>query len=594
MNLLLLISPLYMLQVYDRVLPAASFDTLLYLSLLAVAGLTVLGALEIIRSLYSNRVAARIDKQFGAIAFMGAMNGSKAGFGDVQPLRDLAAIRNFVSSRLLSFLFDLPFGPLFVCLLYLVHPMLFLVTLAGGLVMVAIAVLNQIATSRLDKSASDALGTAMNSAQSFAKHAETVRALGMSGHAIEHWGSHFASSLGAADQVARINAYFGGASRTVRMMLQSVTLGVGAYLVMANEMTAGMIFASSIISGRALQPLDQIIGSWRQIVEAGRAWKRLSALVADAQTTPPSDLTVSHPRESLSAEAVIYVAPHADPGSSPLIRRVSFSISPGETVAMIGPSQAGKSTLARLVVGAISPRSGVIRFNGTDLRNWDADKLGKLIGYMPQEVELFPGTIAQNIARFDPHASDDAILEAARFAHVHDLIASQSAGYQTVIAPNGIRLSGGERQRIGLARAFYGRPRLLVLDEPNASLDAEGDAALDRSIADAKARGSSVILITHRPSLAQTCDRIMMLRDGQIEFFGPAFEVLRRLARPVMTAAAGPSNLPQPAQAEAEAAMGAAESHGASGRLPATVAATNNGGQAKWSMRSSYVAVLDS
>ncbi|MEI9413200.1 type I secretion system permease/ATPase [Mesorhizobium salmacidum] len=536
MNTLVLILPLYMLQVYDRVLPAANLDTLAYLTLLALSSLLLFGVLEVVRSVYASQLAARLDVSLGASSFLAAMSGPRAGLGDVQALRDLATLRGFIASRTIFFLFDLPFGPIFVGLLYFVHPLLFLVTVIGAVLMVAIAVLNQIASSRPSKEAADNLSASMNSAQAFARNFETVRALGMVSNAIEFWGIRFSDSLHASDGLARINAFYGGVSRTTRSVLQIAILGVGAYLVLHNEMTAGMIFASSMISARALQPLDQIVGSWRQITDANLAWKRLSVSQSgpDKQENP----ALPSPDGVLSADQIVYHLPGSADGAMPLIKRVTFEVPAGQTVAIVGPSQAGKSTLARLIVGAIQPRSGAIRLDGGDIRNWDPEELGRHIGYLPQDVELFPGTIAQNIARFEPDASDEKLVQAARKAQVHELIMGQRNGYSTVIGPAGVRLSGGERQRIGLARAFYGDPKILVLDEPNANLDSDGEAALERAIIQARSRKTTVLVITHRPSLASKCDRILMLLNGQVEIYGLTKDVLDELAQRRARAAA--------------------------------------------------------
>ncbi|WP_353643024.1 type I secretion system permease/ATPase [Mesorhizobium sp. WSM2239] len=548
-NLLLLVFPLYLLQIYDRVLPSSSMDTLVYISLFALASLIVLGLLEVFRAQYAGRVASKLDTVIGSDMFLASMNGPRAGLGDVQPLRDLATVRSFVSSRALFFLFDLPFAPLFIVLLYFIHPLLFVITVVGAVLMIAVAILNQAATSRSGRAASETLVSTMSSAQSFARNFETVRALGMSSNILDLWGNRFADSLAASDKVNKTNAFYSGLSRTIRMVLQIAILGIGAYLVLDGQMTAGMIFASSIISGRALQPLDQIIGGWRQIVDTQRAWQRLKALARGtaAAAAAREHVSLPEPKGALAADQIIYFVPDSDPGAPPLIKRISFKIEAGETVALIGPSQAGKSTLARLIVGAIIPRSGVIRLDGADIKNWDADELGSHLGYLPQDVELFPGTIAQNISRFDPQAVDEEIVAAAQRAQVHELILRQKAGYATEIGPVGVRLSGGEKQRIGLARAFYGDPKLIVLDEPNANLDAEGEQALEKSILEARARKRTVVIITHKPSIAGKCDRVLMLRDGQIELYGPAKDVLQRLTQ-------GPQKAPetQPATARSD------------------------------------------
>ncbi|MDW6025849.1 type I secretion system permease/ATPase [Mesorhizobium sp. BAC0120] len=552
-NALLLVMPLYLLQIYDRVLPAASMSTLVYITMLAVAALFVLGMLEIIRSYYADKVAARLDTEIGSDAFVASMAGPRAAFGDVQPLRDLATIRSFVNSRALFFLFDMPFSPIFILLIYLIHPVLFLVTLIGAVVLVGVAFANQKATAKPGQQAAESMMMSMNMAQSFGRNYETVRALGMVGNVIEVWGKKFAESLSLSARASRRNAVYGGASRTLRMVLQNGIMCAGAYLVLKNEMTAGMIFASSIISGRALQPLDQIIGGWRQVVDAGRAWKRLRSI--DPASVAANTDTVELPelKGALSVEGLVYFPPDADRSSEPLIKRISFRVEPGETVAIIGQSRAGKSTLARLIVGAIKPHSGVIRLDGADIQNFDPDQLGCHIGYLSQEVELFPGTIAENISRFDPDADDAAIVRAAEFAEAHRLVLSQKNGYATQIGATGVRLSGGERQRIGLARAFYGAPKLMMLDEPNANLDAEGEQALERAVLNAKQRGTTVILITHRPSIAAKCDRVLMLREGQIEMFGPAQDVLQILSQGSAGVQARPAT-PQPQPREASQA----------------------------------------
>lgn len=553
-NLLLLVMPLYLLQVYDRVIPSSSLHTLTYLTIAALGALAALGLLEIVRGQYANRMAVRIDAELGSAAFMAALKSPRAAFGDVQPLRDLATLRSFAASRALFFLFDVPFAPLFIFILYFVHPFLFYLTTGGAVILAALALVNQAATARSGAHAAETLVAAMNSAQTFARNFETLKAIGMLSNVTETWGQRFAQSLRASDRLARTNAFYSGLSRTLRMILQIAILGAGAYLVLEGEMTAGMIFAASVISSRALQPIDQIIGGWRQIVESWLAWRRVRESARAAVAEQRGSIALPPPRGAVSVDQLIYFVPNADSGSAPLIKRVSFELAPGEAMALIGPSGTGKSTLARLLIGAIEPRSGVVRIDGADIRNWDSDALGQHIGYLPQEVELFPGTIAQNIARFDTGEVDEAVIEAAKRAQVHELILKQKQGYATEVGPGGIRLSGGERQRIGLARALYGDPMLLVLDEPNANLDAEGEAALEKAILQARARKATVLIITHKISIASICDRILMLRDGQIELVGPSREVIQRLSQG--------SQGPRPASAAAPAAPQATASFG--------------------------------
>jgi ATP-binding cassette subfamily C protein len=563
-NLLLFVAPLYMLQVYDRVLPASSLETLIYLSIIGASALAVLGTLEIVRAIYANRIASKLDAQLGSEAFFASANGSRAGLGDVQPLRDLATVRSFVASRSVFFLFDLPFAPIFIVALYILHPLLCLITLIGVIAMFGIAWANQKATSKTGQKSSEALASSMTMAQTFVRNFETVRALGMLSNVTEAWGKRYAQSLVQSDSVATTNAVYGGVSRFTRTLLQSAILGTGGYLVLQGSMSAGVIFASSLISGRALQPFDQIIGGWRQVIDTHRAWKRLMALSIAGLGKAQKTMSLPAPKGAITLDQVIYAPPESDV-NRPVIKRVSLVVAAGESVAIIGPSRAGKSTLARLIVGAVLPNSGLVRLDGADIRTWNQDELGRQIGYLAQDVELFPGTIAENIARFDAHTSDERIVAAAMNANAHQLILSQKKGYLTEIGPGGVRLSGGERQRIGLARAFYGDPKIMVLDEPNSNLDLEGEQALEQAIAKASSGGTTILLITHKPSIASNCNRILMLRDGQVELYGPAAEVMQRLTqggpKPASPSAAVNMGPPANAASQATTVMAVATSH---------------------------------
>ncbi|TPJ39630.1 type I secretion system permease/ATPase [Mesorhizobium sp. B2-5-13] len=524
-NILLLVIPLYLLQVYDRVLPSSSVETLVYLSAIAVLALVFLGLLDAIRAVYTQRVAATVDRKLGASTFAVSLGARYA--GGLSPLRDLASVCAFIRSRGVAVLFDLPFAPVFLALLYLIHPVLFWVTVAGAVLLLFLVVANQLAIGRNDALSTERSALASQAEQAFARNAETLRAMGMVENAARVWGRHVGAALTFHDRSSSANAIFSGASRALRMMLQLAILGAGAWLVLQGQMTAGMIFASSLVSSRALQPLDQLIGAWRQIADARRAWARLEKALA-ARPAGSRKLILPDPAGAISAQDVFFMAPNARPGTEPLLKRLTFAIGAGEALAIVGPSGAGKSTLARLLVGAAQPTGGSIRIDGADLGTWDESQLGKHIGYLSQEVELFPGSIAQNVARFDPEADDGAIVEAAKRAQVHELILAQRDGYQTMIGPSDRALSGGERQRIGLARAFYGNPRFLVLDEPSSHLDGNGEAALEAVLSAARTAGVTVVAITHQPSIAAACDRVMLLRGGMIEAFGPSGEVLRR------------------------------------------------------------------
>lgn len=541
-NLLLLVQPLYMLQVYDRVLASASVETLVFISIIAAGALLLLGVVDAIRSMMASRLAARMEVEAGADTLVASLNGPRASLGDVQPLRDLAAVRGFVSNRGILAYLDLPFAPFFIALLYFIHPHLFWLTLGGAGVLTLLAFLNQWATSRAGAEGGEgaAAMAAMLAAQAFARNAETIRAMGMVASVTRAWGRDEAASLKAQDRVAATNAVFAGISRILRLGLQIAILGYGGYLVIEGQMTAGMIFAASLISGRGLQPIDQVIGGWKGFVDARRAWVRLKAALERAPATRSvTELPAPQGRVTLD-QVVVFPDIAVAAGAEPLLKRISAEVLPGECVAVIGPSGAGKSTLVRTVIGAMQPRTGQVRIDGADIRTWDRESLGRHIGYLSQEVDLLPGTVAQNIARFDAGADDAAIVFAAVRAQVHELILRLANGYDTVIGPGGQQLSGGQRQRIGLARAFFGSPRLLVLDEPNANLDADGDLALEAALAKAREDRVTVIIVTQRRPIAERADKILILRDGMIEDFGPRPQVLERQAQKLRAAQEAP------------------------------------------------------
>ncbi len=526
-SILLLTQPLYMLQVYDRVLPSSSLNTLLFLSLIALLAIAVLGLLEVLRQLYASRLAIRFESQLGAQAFLSGAHSQNAEIGDTQPLRDLSTVRNFISSRVLQSLFDLPFVPVFLLLLVFIHPYLFLLTLFGLIVVGLVAWANQRGVEVSGKKTAENGMKAMAAAQAFTRSAETIRAMGMTRNTVGIWGKTEALALQSTDETTAINAWYGGLSRSVRLFLQVATMGVGAWLVIDGKMTAGMIFATTMISGRALQPIDQLVAGWRQIFEARLAWQRLSLALDAIQMAQVPKTDLPEPNGDILAENLIYFPPGRK-SSEPLIKRLSFRIPAGSSVGLIGPSGAGKSTLARLLCGAIDPSQGNIRIDKADIRQWDRDRLGKHVGYLAQDIDLLPGTIAQNIARFTPDASDEGIVAAAKKAQVHDMILGLPGGYGALLGPGGITLSGGQKQRVGLARAFYGKPKLLVLDEPNSNLDGDGDAALDRALQQAKADGITVVLVTQRKTNADKLDSLMIIRDGQIEDYGPRDQIVEK------------------------------------------------------------------
>lgn len=527
-NALMLVIPLYMLQVYDRILPSSSRDTLVFLSLMAGGALLMLAALEIVRSIYGSRVAARFDVEQSRNAMLAAMASPRASLGDIQAVRDVATIRGFIGSRSAFALFDLPFAPMFILLLVFIHPALFWITVGGALLLTLLAVLNQVITVRSARDADQNSISAMMTAQSFVRNAEILRSMGMIGNAIGTFGHQHVRSLNAGARVARTNAMIAGISRFFRLSLQIAILGVGALLVLQQGMTPGMIFAASIISGRGLQPIDQVIGGWRHFVDVHAAWKRLRTATAAVEAQDVDSTELPAPKASLSLQNIAYSVPQSDGRQKSILKNIDLEIAAGTVVGIIGPSGAGKSTLARIVSGAIPPTEGVVRIDGADVAHWSSESLGRFVGYLPQDVELLPGTIAQNIARFNPAADDAAIIAAAKRAQVHDLIQTFPDGYDTVIGPQGLTLSGGQRQRVGLARAFFGDVRLVVLDEPNANLDTNGEMALGRAIDEARAGGVTILIVTQRKAIAGKVDYLMVVRDGVIDDYGPRDAVLKR------------------------------------------------------------------
>jgi PrtD family type I secretion system ABC transporter len=554
-NLLLLAQPIYMLQVYDRVLPSSSLNTLIFLTIIIFIALMVLGLLDVFRQMYATRLAAKFEATMGTSAFLATTNGPRAELGDTQPLRDMASVRNFISSRVLQSLFDLPFVPVFLLMLLFIHPYIFILTVFSVGIVALIAYFNQRSVAISGKQAAETSMKSMAAAQAFAQSAETIRSMGMMRNVIGIWGKAEAQTLTSLDENLSSNAWYGGLSRTVRQFLQIAIMGLGAWLVLEGKMTAGMIFATSMISGRALQPIDQLIGGWRVIFDAKLAWERLkeSLKVSEQVMAPKTDLPV--PSGQIEAENLIYYAPSRKTGE-PLIRRVNFIIPAGSSVALVGPSGAGKSTLARLLCGAIEPSQGNVRIDKADIRQWDRDKLGKHIGYLAQNADMLPGTIAQNISRFMPDASSEDIVTAAQKAHVHDMILGFPGGYEALLGPTGMTMSGGQRQRIGLARAFFGSPRLLILDEPNSNLDSDGDVALDRAVLQAKNDGITVVMVTQRKTSADKLDNIMIVRNGAIEDYGPRARIVENQNSKMREAVARQQAAAQQNQHEAQKSQG--------------------------------------
>ena len=528
-NLLMLVSPLYMLQIYDRVLASRNETTLWVITFLAVSLIIVYAALETMRSRVLVRISGQMDSLLNArvftALFKSAVRGPGGGSG--QAIRDLDSVRDFLTGQGLFAFFDAPWMPLYLAAIFLIDPLLGWVATGGGVVLFSLAVLTEIATRNTLGEASAANMRASHFVEVSLRNVEAIEAMGMVPAMLGRWQARRAKMLQlqslASDRAGVITAM----SKFTRVVLQIAILGFGAYLVLHDHITAGLMIAASIMMGRALAPVEIAVGSWKHFLTARSAYDRLNALLKAV----PANREFMHlppPSGNLQVEQAIVVPPGA---TVPALRGVGFNVASGDIVGIIGPSAAGKSTLARLLVGVWPPYSGKVRIDGADIMTWDRDRLGPYIGYLPQDVELFEGTIAENIARFGEVVSDQVILAAQR-AGVHELILKLPAGYDTQIGPGGQTLSGGQRQRVGLARALYGDPVIIVLDEPNSNLDNDGEAALARTVADLKARHRTTLVITHRPSLLASVDYIMVMREGLIEKFGPRDEILGQYLRP--------------------------------------------------------------
>jgi PrtD family type I secretion system ABC transporter len=542
-NLLMLAGPLYMLQVYDRVLNSRSVPTLVALSLLLVGAYAFQGALDLIRSRVVVRSAAVLDQRL-ALAVHGAVIRlaialPQRGEGP-QPVRDLDQIRAFLTGAGPIAIVDLPWVPAFLLICFLIHPWLGVAATVGGALLFAMTLLTERASRDPARVAAREAGTRLVMVEANRRSGESIVAMGMAGALAQRWSAINNRYITANARLSDVAGSFGSVSKVLRLLLQSMMLGLGAYLVIRHELTAGAMIAASIMMGRALAPIETAIANWRAFVAARQSIGRLSEALARAAPTRDTT-TLPRPARSLDVEHVTVVAPG---GTTPIVAGARFGLKSGEVLGIIGPSGAGKSSLVRTLVGVWPPAKGSVRLDGATLDHWDPELLGQHVGFVSQTVELFDGTITENIARMSVAPDPDAVLRAARAAGAHDMILRLPAGYDTRIGEGGAMLSGGQRQRIALARALHGDPFLVVLDEPNSNLDNEGDAALHQAILGLKSRGAIVVLIAHRPSVLAVCDRILVLANGGQQDFGPRDEILRKMVRrpapsPAAVAAAG-------------------------------------------------------
>ncbi|MDO6590882.1 type I secretion system permease/ATPase [Loktanella sp. D2R18] len=529
-NLLMLTGPLYMLNVYDRVLSSRSFETLIALSALVGFLYGMMGILDYVRGRVMARVGAQFQTQLDRPVFAAVMQATtlaRAPREAATGLRDLESIQRMITSPALMAAFDLPWAPLFFMGIFIFHPLMGMLALLGAIILVAVALMNQFSSRKPLATANTARFTADQLGNQIRHESEMVHSLGMRDAAFGRWQQARGKSLDAAISAADTSGTFTTLTKTFRLILQSAMLGLGAYLVLNNKLSPGAMIAGSILLGRGLAPIEAIVGQWAVFQSGREGWNNLSVLLSQI----PDDTTrtkLPKPNAFLHVEQATVIPPGE---TSPALRSVSFNVIPGQAVGVIGTSGAGKSSLARVLTGVWQPAAGKVRLDGAALEQYDPDTLGQYIGYLPQRVQLFDGTIKENIARMALQPDDAAVVKAAQKSAAHDMILRLPDGYDTRVTANGSRLSGGQIQRIGLARALYGDPVMLVLDEPNSNLDNEGSIALNQAIKTLKSEKAIVFIMAHRPAAIQECDTILVIENGARRAFGPKDAVMADMVK---------------------------------------------------------------
>lgn len=529
-NVLALTGSLYMLQIYDRALTSHSVPTLLALSALAIGLYFFQGLLDVSRSQILVRLGAQLDHQLAPLAHKVVIDMPRYGFSTAEASergRDVDMLRQFMGGQGPMALFDLPWVPLYLAFVYYLHPWLGILTFAGALVLTVLTIITEILTRMRSSATQQAAVARAAMAESHARNADVIRAMGFSGRAIARFEKINSEHLALQTKTNDVTGTFSGISKVLRMMLQSAVLGLGAYLTISGELTAGAIIAASVASSRALAPVDLAISQWKNVVAARRSYARLTETLTALDAAKPI-VALPPPQGSLSVEKITIAAPST---GSVILSDVTFELSAGQAVGIIGPSGGGKSTLARGLTGVWPLLRGDVRLDGADLGQWDPDELGRHVGYLPQEISLIDASISENICRLDPEADGKKILAAAQAAGVHEMIVRLPQGYETPLGPNGCALSAGQRQRIALARALYDDPFLVVLDEPNSNLDAEGESALTQAILGVRARGGIVVVIAHRPSALAAVDLVGVIQNGKLAAFGPKEEIVAQSAK---------------------------------------------------------------
>ncbi len=531
-NLLYLTGSIFMLEVYDRVLPSRSVPTLVGLAILAGGLYIAQGVLDLIRGRILIRIGTSLDETLNARVFETVVRlplmvgGRNEG---LQPLRDLDNVRSFLSSMGPGAFFDLPWLPFYLAICFAFHVMIGVTALVGAIILVALTIATEFMSREPAREAMGLAARRNDLAATSRRNAEVLVAMGMSGRLTRRWSEANEKYLAGNQRASDVAGGLGAIAKVMRMTLQSAVLAVGAYLVIHQEATAGIIIAGSILSARALAPVDLAIAHWKGFVAARQSWHRLNRLLVSlpAQSAPTQ---LQDPSTRLSVEGVSIVPPG---DQKVIVQEVTFALEAGSGLGVIGPSGSGKSSLVRALVGVWQPVRGKVRLDGAALDQWSSDALGRHVGYLPQDVELFAGSVAQNICRFDPEAGSAAIIAAAKEAGVHEMIIKMRDGYDTQIGEQGTALSAGQAQRVALARALYGDPFLIVLDEPNSNLDTEGDEALTRAVRSARERGAVVVVVAHRPIGIEAVDQLLVLRDGRMQAFGPKEQVLGQVLQRV-------------------------------------------------------------
>ena len=530
-NILYLTGSFFMLEVYDRVLPSRSVPTLVGLAVLAAGLYAAQAILDLIRGRILVRIGASLDESlsgriFDTVARLPLKVGQRN--DGLQPLRDLDSIRSFLSGLGPVALFDLPWMPFYIAICFVFHPLIGITALLGAIVLVIVTVLTEYLTREPMKEATNFAIARNGLAETSRRNAEALIAMGMLGRIGKRWQDSNHSYLDGQQRVSDVAGGLGAISKVLRMMLQSAVLAVGGYLVIYQLATAGVIIAGAIIAARALAPVDLVIANWKGLVTARQGWNRLNRLL-DLMPTQTAPMALQGPTRSLAVESAAVIAP----GTQKVVAQdVQFTLEHGNGLGIIGPSGSGKSSVARMLVGVWAPAKGKVRLDGAALDQWSSEALGPHIGYLPQDVELLAGSVAQNISRFEPKADANTIIAAAKAAGVHELITGLSEGYETQVGEQGTALSAGQAQRIALARALYRDPFLVVLDEPNSNLDAEGDEALTKAVLSVRARGGIIVIIAHRPSAIAGVDLLLVMNQGRQQAFGPKDTIMAKLVRP--------------------------------------------------------------